>query len=103
MIGRHQMLAPVLIHFHRAAEAERGETNQDILRIDFAAHTKPATDVTFVQMHGRWFSGQAFVPARRGSSAHLGGAVHFEDAAALSRDGASRFHRRTAVAPDFKV
>src|SRR6202020_1344201 len=101
MITGHQMLAPILDPFHRAAETKRRGADQYILRIDFAAHAKTAADMTFVQMHARRLAaehaGQRIaVPMR-----HLGGAVHFENAARDAGDGAARLQRHAAVTADF--
>src|SRR5262249_21690893 len=41
----HKMLAAVLNPFHRAAELAGGKGDQKILRIEFAARAKTATDV----------------------------------------------------------
>ena len=75
LIGRHQMLAPVLDPFHRAAEPQRGEADENVLGIDFAAHAKAAADMAFVQMHARRLAAEhagqrVAVPMR-----YLGGAV----------------------------
>src|SRR5205085_1354593 len=45
MVRRHQVLAPVLGPFHRPPEAPRGEWNQEIFRIELAAHAEAAADV----------------------------------------------------------
>ena len=53
LIGGHQMFAAVLDPFHRAAEPQRRDANQNVLGIDFATHAKTAADMAFVQMHAR--------------------------------------------------
>ena len=45
VIGRDEMLAPVLDPFHRPADRLRRERDQEILGIELAAHAKAAADV----------------------------------------------------------
>ena len=45
VIRREQVLAAILGPFHRAAEAPRGEGNEEILGIELAAHAEAAADV----------------------------------------------------------
>ena len=47
VIGRHQMLAPVLDPLDRPAGQPRGERDQKILGIEFAALAKAAADIVF--------------------------------------------------------
>src|SRR5262249_17899867 len=51
VVGGDEMLAPVLDPFHRPAEPERGEADQDVLGIELAADAKTAADVPLVEMH----------------------------------------------------
>ena len=45
VIGGDQVLAPVLDPFHRAAGVAGGERDEEILRVELAAHAEPAADV----------------------------------------------------------
>ena len=103
LIGRHQVLAAILDPFHRAAQPQRRDADQNVLRIDFAAHAEAAADMAFVQMHARWLAAEhsgerVAVPMR-----YLGGAVQFENAARDAGDGAARLQRYAAVAADFQI
>ena len=97
------MLAAILDPFHRAAQPQRRDADQNVLGIDFAAHAKTAADMAFVQMHARRLAAEhagerIAVPMR-----HLGGAVQFENAARDAGDGAARLHRHAAVAADLQI
>ena len=46
------MLEPVLDPFHRALEFARGERNQEIFRVELAAHTEPAANIEFHEVDG---------------------------------------------------
>ncbi len=75
------MLAPVLDPFHRAIEPQRGDADEHVLRIKFAADAEAAADMAFVEMDGGRRAAEharerVAVPVR-----HLGGAVHFEHVA----------------------
>jgi hypothetical protein len=53
MIGREQMLAPVLDPFHRPAQAHCCRADQNVFWIKLAANTEAATNVRFVQLNAR--------------------------------------------------
>ena len=57
-----QVLAAVLDPFHRAAELARRERDQEILRIELAAHAEAAADV--VLDHGDGVFGKSICFAR---------------------------------------
>ena len=80
VVGGHHVLAPVLDPLHRAAQAEGGEADQQVLGVDLAPHAEAAADVVLVELHGR--GGQVeelrqpvAVPVRA-----LGGAVQLQHA-----------------------
>ena len=50
MIGRDQMLAPVLDPFHRAVEPLGGDADQHVLGIELAANAEAAADMRFVDV-----------------------------------------------------
>ena len=102
MIGRDQMLAPVLDPFHRPIELFRGDADQHVLGIKLAADAEAAADMGFVDVdaarrqpeHAR----QQFLDAVR----HLGGAVQFENVArgVVAADGAAGFQRHAGMPAD---
>ena len=103
VIGRDQVLAPVLDPFDRLAEFERGRAHQHVLRIHFAADAEAAADMALKQLNALGFPPEhqrqaVSVPVR-----HLGGAVHFQHAIVLARDGAACFQRHAAVPADRKI
>ena len=103
MVRRHQVLAAVLDPFHRTIESERGETDEHVLRVEFAADAEAAADMAFVQMYG---GGRAVEHAREAIPVpvqHFGGAVHFKNAARHPGDGAARLQRHAGVAADGEI
>ncbi len=105
MIGRDQMLAPVLDPFHRPAEPQRGETNQHVLGIKLAANTEPSAHVAFEEMHARRAAAEhagdvVAVPVR-----NFGGAVELQHVArgVVMSDRAARLQRNAGMAPDREV
>ena len=66
VIGREQVLAAVLDPFHRPAERPRRERDQEILRIEFAAHAEAAADVGLDHGDGVLGEPQHASPACRG-------------------------------------
>ena len=103
VIGGEQMLAPVFDPLHRPSQPQRGEADENVLGVEFAAYAEAAADVAFVQMHRR---GRAAEHARQRVAVpmrHLGGAVQFEDAARFARYGAARLHRHAAMTADGEI
>ncbi len=105
VIGRDQMLAPVLDPFDRTAEFQRGRADQHVFRINFAADAEAATDMALVELDGfgcaaKHLRQRVAIPVR-----HLGGAVQFQNVArsVVARDGAARFQRHAGVAADRKL
>ena len=75
MIGRDQMLAPVLDPFHRPVEAHGGDADQHIFRIEFAADAEASAHMRLVHVNRRR---RALEHAREQLAIavrHLGGAV----------------------------
>ena len=105
MVGRDQVLAPVLDPFHRPAEPQRCETDQHVLGIELAANAEAAADMTFEQVNGRGIAPKhagdvVSIPVR-----HLGGAVHLHDVVRgiVARNRAARFQRNAGMAPDRQI
>jgi hypothetical protein len=69
------------IHFTGTAEPQRGEANENVFRINLAAHAEAAADMTFMQVHFRRLAAEHARQAVAVPMRHLGGAVQFEDAA----------------------
>ena len=51
MVGRDQMLAPILDPFDRLLELQRGGADQHVFRIHFAADAEAAADIAFVKLN----------------------------------------------------
>ena len=105
MIGRDQVLAPVLDPLHRPAQAERAEADQHILGIELAANPEAAADMAFIKMHGRRIAAEhprdgVPVPVR-----HLRGAVELQHVAAavVARNRPARLQRHTGVTAHGKI
>src|SRR5207248_10975261 len=47
----HQVFTPVFDPFHRPAEPQRGEADEEVLRVQLAAHAEAAADVAFEELH----------------------------------------------------
>src|SRR5512139_1011402 len=95
MIGRDQMLTPVLDPFDRALELESGGADQNVLGIDFAPNAEPAADMTFVELNGLSFPPQHLgdcvaIPVR-----HLGGTMQLQNITCfiVTCDSTARFER----------
>ena len=105
VIGRHQMLAPVLDPFDRPAEPHRREADEKILRVELAADAEAAAGIAFLEHHGgraaAEHAGERVAVAVR----HLRGAVQFEHVARriVARQGAARFERHAAMPADRQV
>ena len=102
MIGGDQMLAAILDPFDRPLQAQRGDADQHVLRIDLAANAEAAADMPFKKVHRRRTAAEHArdlvpVPMR-----HLGGAVQFEHVAGgvIARDRAARLERHARMAAD---
>ena len=50
VIGRHQVLAPILDPFHRPPQLHGGVGDQEVLRVELAADAEPAADVGLDEM-----------------------------------------------------
>ena len=100
VIAGEQVLAAVLDPFHRPAELARRERDQEILRIELAAHAEAAADVGLD--HGDGVLGEAHLLRQDGAvvEGHLGGAMHGEMAAPRIPFGeqAARLHRHRCEA-----
>ncbi len=105
VIGRHQMLAPVLDPFDRPAEPHRREADEKILRVELAADAEAAAGIAFLEHDGSGaaaeHAGERIAVAVR----HLRGAVQFDDVARriMARQGAARFERHAAMPADRQV
>ena len=105
MVRRHQMLAPVLDPFDRAAQPQRGETHQEILGVKLAADAEAAAGVALLQHHrggsAAEHPGQRVAVAMR----HLGRAIQLQHVARGVEAGqrAARLQRRAAVPADRQV
>ncbi len=105
VVGRHQMLAPILDPFDRAAQPQRGEAHQKILGVKLAADAETAAGIALLQ-HDRGggaaeHAGQCVAVAMR----HLGRAIELEHVArgVEAGEGAARLQRRAAVPADRQV
>ncbi len=102
VIGRDHVLAAIFQPFHRTAKPQRRKQNQNIFRIDFAAHAETAADMSLVAMqrgraaaeHAR----QQFPVAMR----DLGGAMKLKNIArsVVAADGAAGFERHAGMPAD---
>src|SRR5262249_22597441 len=105
MIGRQQMLAPVLDEFDRPQETPRCDQYQNVLRIELAAYAEAAAGVAFVEMElgeaEPQHVGQGFAILVR----HLGGAIELEHVARriVAADRATGLDRYSGVATDPEV
>ncbi len=105
MVRRHQVLATVLDPFDRAAEAQRGEADEEILGIELAADAEPAAGVTLLQHHR---GGAAAEHARERVAIavrHLGRAIQFQHIArgVVAGERAARLDRHGAVPADRQI
>jgi hypothetical protein len=105
LVGRHQMLAPVLDPFDRPAEPQRRECHEKIFGVKLAADAEAAAGVALFQHHGGRVAAEH---ARQGVSVavrHLGGAVEFEHVAGGVEAGerAARLERDGAVPADLEI
>ena len=73
-----QMLAAILDPLHRPADKARRERNQEILRIEFAAHAEAAADVVLDHADGLLRQAQLLRQNAAVGERHLGCAVHGE-------------------------
>ena len=105
VIGRHQMLAPVLDPFDRAAEPHCGETDEEILRVELAPDAEAAAGIAFLEHHpGRTaaeHAGERVAVAVR----HLRGAVQLDNVTRriMPRQGAARLERHAAMPTDREI
>ena len=105
LVGRRQMLLPVLDPFDRAAEPPRRGQDQHVLGIELAADPEPAADMALVELDLRVrepeHPHQGFLVAVR----DLGRPVQFEDAApgVVDPERAARLQRRAGMAPGREV
>ncbi len=100
VVGRHQVLAAVLDPLHRPAEQPRGERDEEILRIELAAHAEAAADVGLQHVDGVLADAEHLGQHAAVEEQHLGGAEHRQ---ARFRgvpfgDDAARFQRQTRSA-----
>ena len=102
MVGGDQVFAPVFNPFDRLLEVQRRGADQHVFRVHFAADAETAADVALMELNlvGRAPEHQREtipVPVR-----DFGGAVHLQNVFGfvIAGDGAARFHRHAAVAPD---
>jgi hypothetical protein len=104
MIGGDEVFAPILDPFHRAAEPERGDTDEHVFGIKFAAHAEAAAGMAFMKMNRR---GGAPEHARERITIPMRDfrrAVKFEHVAGgiVARNGAARFQRHARVPASFE-
>ena len=100
VIGRDQMLAPVLDPFHRPADGLRCERNEEILRIELAAHAEGAADVALDHGDGVFRERKLRREDTPDGEGDLGGAIDRQVAARRVPIGeqAARLHRHRGVA-----
>ena len=105
VVGRHQMLAPVLDPLYRPAQSHRGETNEKVFRVELAADPEPAAGIAFLQHHCRCTAAEHARQRVAIAVWHLGRAVQFQDIPCSVEAGerAARFERNAAVPTDFQV
>ena len=105
MIGRDQVLAPILDPFNRPPQAQRRETDQHVLWIKLAANAKAAADVPLEQMHARGGAPKHARDAVAIPVRHLGRAVKLEHVAGdvVASNGATRLDRHAGMPPDCKL
>ena len=105
MIGRDQVLAPVLDPFHRPPKPQRGEADQHVLGIKLATNAEPAAHMALEQMHARSAAAEHAGDAGAIPVRHLGGAIKLQHVAGgvVARDGAARLQRHAGMPPDGKI
>ena len=105
VVGRHQVLAPVLDPFDRPAEAHRGEADQHILGVELAADAEAAADIALLQHAPRRAAAEHAGERVAVAVRHLGGAVQLQHVArgVVARQRAARLQRHAAVAADRQV
>ena len=100
VVGRGEMLAPVLDPFHRPAGEARGEWDQKIFGVELAARAEAAADVVF--HHANRGLGQAHLLGERAAviEGNFGGSVHREPPlrGIPFREQTARLHRHGAMA-----
>ncbi len=102
MIGRNEMLAPILDPLDRSFEPQRAQANEHVFGIELAPNAEPAADMAFVEMHRRRRAAEhpgdlVAVPVR-----HLGSAMQLQYVARgiVACNGAAGFHRHSGMAAD---
>ncbi len=105
VVGCEQMLAAVLDPFHRPADKARRERNQEILRIEFAAHAEAAADVVLDHADGLLGQAQMLRQDTAVGERDLGGAEHGELLRRRVPVGhkAARLHHHRGEALDLEV
>ena len=98
MVGRQEVLAPVLDPFHGAIESARDGGDQEVLRVEFTANAEAASGIRYLHNDGALRE----IEHRRQHAAveerHLGDAEHGHAFASASQTAASpRVSRGTAV------
>ena len=75
VVGGGQMLPAVLDPFHGTADVPRGERDEEILRIELAAHTEAAADVVLDHADRRFRQSHLLCQDAPIGERHLGGAI----------------------------
>ncbi len=102
MIGRDQVLAPVLDPFHRPAKPHGRDADQYVLWVELAADAEAAADMGFVHVDRRRRQPEHAREQLAIAVRHLGGAVQLEDRArgVVAADGAAGLQRNAGMAAD---
>src|SRR5206468_1816154 len=98
MIGGNEALAAILDPLHRTPEPHGGQRDQQILRIELAAHAEAAADVDLDQLDAGLVQTEHASERAAIEEGHLRRAEHGELARRPRRNEAPRFQRYAAVA-----
>src|SRR5258708_36607357 len=92
------MLAPVLVTLNRTADKSRRERDQEIFRIEFAAHAEAAADVVFDHADGVVREPELLRQDAAIGKRHLGGAEQGQPSVLPLRHEAARLHWQCGMA-----
>ncbi len=98
MVGGDEMLPAVLDPFHRTAGQARGERNEEILGVEFAADAEAAADVVFHHADRGFRQSHLLRQDAAVGERHLGRPMNGEPAVLPFGDKAAQLHRHRRVA-----
>ncbi len=102
MVGGEEMLAAVLDPLDRAPDRARSKGNEEIFRIELAAHAESAADVVLDHADRALCHAELLCEDAPVGKRHLGGAMDSEPAVAPFGEDAAQLHRHRGVALDLE-